>query len=133
HPGGAAAAQVELTGPTRGAGFSRSWDGPKAPSELPGLGVIGGNETADAVVAARSSDENFIFDDKRSAGGPVILVAFGVGNVPEEMTGAGIETQEVGIVGLEKNAIAPKSDTSTVVLGSIVNEAFGNRARIVPD
>jgi hypothetical protein len=100
---------------------------------LAGFGIEGSNETANAVVASRSADNDFVFDNERGAGGAVVFVAFGVGDVPEKMSGASVEAEEMGVVGFEKNFGVPDGDAAIVVLGGVVDEAFADRARIVPD
>ena len=37
------------------------------------------------------------------------------------------------VVGFEKNFGVPDSDAAIVVLGSVVDETFGDRARVVPN
>src|ERR1700730_989380 len=49
------------------------------------------------------------------------------------MAGTCIEADEVRVVGLDVGVSAPYGDSATVMHGSIVDEAFGDSARIVPD
>src|SRR5213082_2236966 len=49
------------------------------------------------------------------------------------MAGAHIEAEKVRVVGLEVNAVVPESDAAIVVLRGVVDETFGDRARIMPD
>src|ERR1700722_9783441 len=99
HPGGAPAAFVVFSRPAFGAGFAGSGNGPEAPLLFSGFGVVGGHETAHAIVTAGGAGQNCVVNDQRSAGGSVISVAVGVGRVPEQMAGAGIEAEQVGVVG----------------------------------
>src|SRR5207248_8945163 len=52
HPSGASAEFVTLAGPTGGAEFAGSWNGPKTPRFLAGLGVVSRDKAAHAVVAS---------------------------------------------------------------------------------
>ncbi len=49
------------------------------------------------------------------------------------MTGARIQTKQMGIVGFQKNSRAPDGHAAIVVLGGVVDESFGNRPRVMPD
>src|SRR5436305_3999544 len=49
------------------------------------------------------------------------------------MAGANVEAEKVRVVGLEVNAVVPQSDAAIVVLRGVVNQAFGDGARIMPD
>ena len=51
-PDGGAAGLPGIAGPGFVAGFARAGDGVEAPGFLAGRGVVGGDETADAVLAA---------------------------------------------------------------------------------
>lgn len=39
----------------------------------------------------------------------------------------------MGVVGFEKNFGVPDADAAIVVLGSVIDESLGDRARVVPD
>src|SRR4029077_6499832 len=107
HPSGAAPAQVHFAGPTGRAGLAGAGNSPKTPSELAGFRAECGNEAAHAIVAAGSSDNDFVLYDERRAGGAVIFVPFRVGDVPKQMTGAGVETEKMGVVGFKIDAVTP--------------------------
>src|SRR5579864_8142377 len=49
------------------------------------------------------------------------------------MTGARIEAKEVSVVGFQINARVPQRDAAAVMLRGIVDQAFADRARIVPN
>ena len=44
-----------------------------------------------------------------------------------------MQREQVRVVGFEKNFGVPDADAAIVVLGGVVDEAFRDRARIVPD
>ena len=91
HPGGTAATKIKVAWPALGARLARAGNGPEMPCLLAGLGVKGGDETPNAVVTSGGADNDFVFDDKRGAGGAIVFVAFCVGDVPKKMAGASIE------------------------------------------
>src|SRR5580700_572299 len=49
------------------------------------------------------------------------------------MAGAGVEAEKMRVVGFKKNSGVPDGDAPIVVLGGVVDQAFGDRPRIVPD
>ena len=51
-----------------------------------------------AVVASRSSYDHFILHDQWRASCAVIWVAIGVSDIPEKMSGAGVQTKQMRIV-----------------------------------
>ena len=98
HPRGAAAALVQFAGPARGAKLAWPGNRPELPRKFPRLGIIGGHEPAHPVVAAGSSHQHFVLHDQRRARRPVILVSLGVRNVPQQMPGARIQAEQMGVV-----------------------------------
>src|SRR5262249_42719546 len=63
HPSGPAAELVALAGPTRGAKFARSRDGPKTPRFFSGFGIVSRNKATHTVVPTGSSHDDFVLDD----------------------------------------------------------------------
>src|ERR1700687_2420924 len=114
HPGGAAAAQIGLPGPTGRAELAGAGYGPETPHLLTGLRIEGRDEPANAVVAAGCADENFAVHDEGSAGGAVVFVALGVRDVPEEMAGAHIQAEQMSVVRFQEDPGVPDSIATVV-------------------
>ena len=74
-PHGGAASLPGIAGPGFVAGLARAGDGVEAPGFLAGGGVEGGDETADAELAAGDSHDDFVFDDQRGVREGVTRVA----------------------------------------------------------
>ena len=69
--------------------------------------IEGRNKAANAIVAAGSSHQNFVFDDKRSAGCAVVLVPLRIRHVPDQIAGARIQAEQMRVVRLHVNPVVP--------------------------
>src|ERR1051326_3889691 len=49
------------------------------------------------------------------------------------MTGAGVEAEEMRVIGEKEDAVVPESDATVVVESGVIDKTFRNRARVVPD
>src|SRR5687767_5294584 len=66
-PGGGAARLPTVAGPRLVGGLAFAGDRPEAPELLAGLGVVGVEEAADAVLAAGDADDDLVPDGQRRA------------------------------------------------------------------
>src|SRR5438094_9598032 len=98
YAGGADAQFVAFARPARGTEFAGGRNDQKPPRHPAGLRVISGDKAAYAVVASRSAYDHFILHDQWRASCAVIWAAIGVSDIPEKMSGAGVQTKQMRIV-----------------------------------
>ena len=72
-------------------------NGVKLPGELAGLGVEGGEESADGKFRAGDADDHFPFGDARRHGHRVAFVRIGHARFPDRLAGFGIERDQASI------------------------------------
>lgn len=131
-PRGPAAVQVEVPGPAFIAFFAGAGDRPKTPLLLPGLRIVCRYEAAYAIVASGNADDHLVFDHQGRARGPVVAIPGCISHFPDEISGAGIEAEQMRVVCFHVDARAQYCHTAVVMLGGIVNKTFGNGARMSP-
>src|SRR3954463_1188296 len=91
-------------GPRFRTGLASRRDGPEAPDALAGRGAIRVEEAARAFVTAGVAGDHKIVHDEGSARGAVVLPVVGHFRVPEQLAGAPIESDQVGIVRGQEDA-----------------------------
>src|ERR1019366_5154725 len=99
QPGGSAAMQVGISGPTGRAELSGAGDGPQLPLLLPSHGIESGKKSAHTRISAGTAHNDCVFHHQRSAGSAIMLDLVGELNVPNQVSGTRIEAQEVSIIG----------------------------------
>lgn len=133
EPGGAAAEFVATAFPGFDAGFAVGGDGPMAPDAFAGGGFVGGDETADAPVAASDSGDDHILDDEGRDGAAVLLGFVPENGLPNEAAGDAIEGEKVGVVGDEEDVVAQDGYAAVGTEGGIGDEAGGAGPGVLPD
>src|SRR5579862_7558370 len=96
------------------AGLARSRDRVEAPGALARGDIVGVNETADSVLAARNADDDFIFDDQGSDSEGVALRVIGGLDIPEDIAGGGVERHDVSI---ERSEEKPRTEDGEAAIG----------------
>src|SRR5205814_5670834 len=133
HPRASAAVQVQVTRPAFGTEFAGSGDGPETPGKFSGERVVGCDEAANSIITARSTDYDFVLHDQRCGGRAVIFVPVCVGDIPNQVTRARVQAEQVRIIGLAINSGMPNAHAPADVARGVVNEAFAVGARMMPD
>ncbi len=124
--------EIGIAGPTGRAEFTRAGDGPQTPLQASGGGIVGRDKAAHAGVAAGRAYDDGIFDDERRAGGAIGFGLVGVFNIPAQAAGAGVEREQVGVVGFHVDRILPDSDAAVFVGSGIVEQARTVGALMMP-
>ena len=114
------------------AGFAGSRNGVEAPGALARGGIVGVDETADAVFAARDADDDFVFDDQGSDGEGIALRVVGGLNIPKNIAGGGVESDDVSIEGSEKESRAEDGEAA-IGVSTAGAKFFRQRALVRPD
>src|SRR3954454_148073 len=96
-------------------------NGPEPPDEFAALRIVRCHKPADAVVAARCSDDDFVVDYQRSAGGAVVAVPTGIGNIPDQISGARVQAEQVRVVSLSINPIMPDCNPAADMARGVIN------------
>src|SRR5438105_790062 len=109
----------------------RNW--PETPGQFSGERVIGGDEAANSIVAARCAHDNFVFYNERCGCRAVIFVPIGVGNIPDQVARARVETEQMCVVGLPVDSGMPNGCATADVARGVINKAFAVRTRMMPD
>src|SRR5207302_2221774 len=123
---------IEVAWPTVGSELARTGDCPKPPSEFAAFGVVCSNKSTNTVVTTRRADDYLVFHHQGGAGRTIIAVPVCISNVPQQISRARVQAQQVGVIGLAVNAIMPHADATADVARSIIYQALTDRPRIVP-
>src|SRR6188768_154480 len=88
----------------------RAWlagrrDRPESPDALAGLGLVSGQESAGALVAAGVSGYNDPAGDQRSGRGSIVLTVVCHFDVPEEPAVGAVEREQMGMIGNQEQAV----------------------------
>ena len=89
-------------------------DGVEAPNQLAVLGVIGLDETADAVLAAVGADEDFAVDGGRRHRLAVALLGIADLLRPDLAAGLGVERDQLGVEGANVDLVLIDGDAAVV-------------------
>src|SRR5262249_20122737 len=92
--------------------------------QLPGPSIIGSNETAHSVVAARGSYDDLSVDCQRSAGRAIVLVPIGERHIPNKVSGAEVEAKQVGVIGVHVHARMPNGYSAVMVARCVIDQTF---------
>ena len=87
-------------------GSPRAGTAQKRQTSLPVRLIVGGHESAHALVAAGDARDDQVADDHRRTGGVVVLVPVGHLGFPEQRARGAVEGDEVRVVGGHEHAIA---------------------------
>src|SRR6266699_3105133 len=132
NPCRAAAMQIQIAWPTGGTELAGTWNGPEPPGQIASLSVICGNKASDAVISSGSSNNDFVVHDQGRTGGAVVAIPIGISDIPNQVSGAGIQTKQMRVVGHPINAIVPNTHAAAKMARGIVNQSFGDWSSIVP-
>ena len=132
HPCSPSAVEIQFARPASGTELARGRYRPESPHQLATQCVVGGEESAHAVIAARGPHQNFVFNDQRSAGCAVIFVPIRVGHIPDKIARARIQAQEMRIVRFHVETVAPQSDPTCDMPRGIIDQSLRIRPRVMP-
>ena len=106
HPGGSATAFPGVAAPAFAARLAGFRNGPEAPAAFAGFQIVGIEETANAVFAARNAGDHHVLDDQRRAREAVAVLRFGHLHIPQHRTGLGVQRHQVRVHCAHDHAIA---------------------------
>ena len=95
EPRGSPACFPRVVCPRVIAWFAFAGDGVGAPRELTGLGIVGVDESANAVFATGDARNDLVFDNKRRRGLRVAGFVVGNSDIPKQIASAGVYRDEV--------------------------------------
>ena len=95
-----------VAGPGFVARLAGSGNGVEAPDLLAGLGVVSGDEAANAVLAAGGADDHFVLHHERRERDGVAGVRIGHLGVPQRMAALGIDRDDVRVDGAHEQSVA---------------------------
>ena len=132
HPDRGAAALPGVALPGVVAGLARTGDGVGLPHLLAAVGIVGGDEAADAELAARDPDHDLAVHDQRRHGHVVAFLPVGDRlALPGHLAGLGIERDHHRVLPGQVDLVAVQRDAALgVVQGA---EALGQLALVLPD
>ncbi len=133
EPRGAARVVDRVALPGVRAGLAAARHGPEPPHFLAAGLVVGGNEPAHALVAARHARDHQAADRERRPGGAVVLPVVGHLRVPHEGAGRPVERDQMGVIGGHEHAVAGHGRAAVDAAGGVADHAARARALIPPD
>ncbi len=114
------------------AGLSGTGNGVETPFALAGIGVVGIDESADAILSAGNADDDQVLHGEWRDGEAVAGSVVGGGDVPADGPGLGIERDDVSVERAEEDLVAEDGHAAIDVSAAGPNVA-GNLALIHPD
>ena len=133
EPGGRARVLDVLALPGLRSRLASLRHGPEAPHLLARRLIEGGQEAADAFVAARRAGDHQAADGQRRRGRAVVLAPVGHLGVPQQRAREAVEGDEVRVVGDHEHAVAGDGDAAVDAAGGVAGQALRARAPVVPD
>ena len=91
----------------------------EVPHELARVGIIGAHETADTILATVGADQNLAVDSGRRHGFAVAKLWIGDLGFPNQTTGLGVESDELGIKRPHKDLVFIDGDAAIVGTAAI--------------
>src|SRR5262249_25848965 len=132
-PCGRAAGLPAIAAPRFIARLARCGNRIEAPRALARLRIVGVDETANAELAARDADNDFIFYDQWCEREAVTFTrVFGCG-VPDDCAGACVERDHMRVEGCEIKQAAEYGKSAVDSPAAGANAAFGQLAFIAPE
>src|ERR1044071_5324795 len=86
--------------------FARCGNRSKTPELFAGMGIVGGNEPSNAILASGGSDNHFIFYNERCSRQRVATAVVCYGNIPNQASALCIESEQVSIESSHVQGIA---------------------------
>ena len=133
QPRGAAAMFDVGARPCFRAGLARLRHRPEPPRFLSRFGVERGNEPADALVAARRSDDHQLAHDQRRRRGAVVLARIRHARFPHQFAREPVQREQLRIVGDDEEAAARDRRAAIDAGRRVAGEPFRSRTLEVPD
>ena len=112
HPGRRPSRLPGISQPGFRAGLSGRRNGPESPQPLSGIGIVGIQETADAIFPASGSNDDLVLDDEGGPGGAVAHSVVGPLNVPKNIPGLGVQRHQVGVQGGHEQLVPQQGESS---------------------
>src|SRR5262249_17665735 len=88
------------------------WNGVRPPQALAGLGVVGVDETANAILAAGDSGDDFVLERQWGGGDAVALHGVSDLRLPNQRAAAGVERHQCRIERSEVDPVSEDGDTA---------------------
>ena len=112
--------------------LSRTWDRVEAPRLLAGVGVVGSDEAADAVLAAADADDHLVLHHERRVRDRVAGRRSGDLGLPHLPSGLRVDGNQVGVQRAHEQRLA--QDRDAAVVRSAADDAIGiGRVAIDPE
>src|SRR5205085_7509915 len=124
HPCGSAPVKIKILGPAFRSKLSGRRNRPKTPGEFACCCFVSRYEPAYSIVAARSPDEHFVLHDQRCAGRAIVFIPIGVRNIPDEIAGPGVQTEQMRIVSFHVHAVMPQGNTTADMPGCVIDQSL---------
>ena len=103
--------------------------GPETPRFLAGRLIEGGQEAADALVAARDPRHHQVADDQRRGRRAVVQPPVRHRRVPQQRAGEAVERDEMRVVGDHEDAIAGHGNAAVDAARGVAGEPLRARPR----
>src|SRR5260370_18836885 len=94
--------------------------------------IVGRQESAHSRITAGCADDHFIFDDKRSTGRAIVLHFVRVLHVPDQASRAGVQAEQVGIVGFGIDKVLPDGHPTVYVGCGVVQQSRTYGTTVMP-
>src|SRR5205807_10027448 len=101
---------VALPGVVTGLAFAGNGEGP--PQFLAVIGIVGGDVTAHAELAAGAADDDLAVDDERHQGHVLALPVVLHLGIPHHLAGLGVERDDMVVGGGEVELVLPQADAT---------------------
>ena len=104
-----------------------------SPGDSAGIGLEGGDETANAFIGAGDTCDDCIVDDEWRHGAAVMLRLVGRhGSLPNQFAARAVKCQQVGVVGNIEDLIPQNGDSAVSAKFRIADHTRAGRTRILP-